>query len=813
MNLPKNRFNHTTIAEDDFIIIRDNDIGNILIGCPPEAIKYFNREKEPIPANVVVPQRTFRKGKNFFDIEFLAYTVIFFQKTKTPINIICAESQEERIRIILREALIGPNLTDIFETLLARNLRKQKLKDELKISIQRSAPQLGKSKKLYSLAKKIIGKKNGQKGLESIIQHHIIEHLKETTCGNTSDIEKISQPMTNAYVKAAMLKIEINVFAVCDEFGFDNFINTYVKFHHFRPNGSVNVAGNNGVHFETCQNKRGAISINKYNSTTSDFSVRFSEEKKEAGRMANTNFEIPEFGLTFVGSGTGFDPETYTSCFIIWINGYGIAVDLVANCEQHFRQLGFSSDNIKHIFLSHSHGDHDAGVLEKIMVGEKINLLTSDIIFDSFLLKAEALTKFSKEEIKKFVCYTALEEEKEIAIPGIDRTFITFDYAFHSIPSGRFKLRYRSLDGEEKTIGFSGDTKYSKEFVNRLHNDGIITAARRDKILGFLWDSDLIIHEAGGGKLHTNITDLEKLPQSLLKKCILIHTDKETRKNRKFHFAEEGETIHIIKKKHPQSQLSNDDIFVLINNTGLFPKLTQKRFGKIMKNAGFETFTKGQCIFKLGHKDNLYIILSGFAEVLRDKEIVTIYGKGCFFCIPDELNSARKYETTVKARNNLEVLYIKKSAFRNFNNVSFIQECMFNFVNFFSDWPPSSLIGYLSQSRFLILKKGDDIVTHGDTSNDVYVLINGKVNIVVPDNRHIAQIESVDILGEIAFFKQVPRTTTVTVSTDSATVLCVNEELFSVIAAKFPSFHGTILKKMDRRLQDLKDKELLTKIA
>ena len=811
MEKSKNTFNHTTIAEDDFTIIRDNDIGSILIGCPPEAIKYFNREKVPIPPNIIIPQRTFRKGKNFFDIEFLAYTVIFFQKIKTPINIICAESQEKRIRIILHEALIGPDLTDIFQTLLASNLRKYKLEDELKIVIQTSAPQIGKSKKLFSLVKEMIAKENAQKEIESITQRSIIEHMEKKSCWNSPDLEKASQYMTNAYVKAAMLKNEINIFAVCDEFGFNDFINTYVKFHHFRPNGAVNVAGNNGVHFKTCQSKTGALSISKEEGTTSDFFVRFSEEKKETGRVANTNFTIPEFGLTFVGSGTGFDPETYTSCFIIWINGYGIAVDLVANCEQHFRQLGFSSSNIKHIFLSHSHGDHDAGILEKIMVGEKMNLLTSDIIFNSFLQKAAALTKFPKEEIRKFVCYTALEEEKEIAIPDMDRTFIIFDYAFHSIPSGRFKLRYRSLDGEEKTIGFSGDTKYSKKFVNKLHSDGVITAARRDKILGFLWDCDLIIHEAGGGKLHTNITDLEELPKSLLKKCILIHTDKETRKNSKFHFAEEGETIHIIKKKH--LPLSNEDIFVLINNTGIFPQLTQNGFGKIMGKAGFETFTKGQYVFELSNRDNLYIILSGFAEVLRNKEMVTIYGKGCFFCVPDKLNTDRKSEIAVKARNNLEVLYIKKSVFRNFNNISFIQECMFEFVNFFSDWPPSSLVGYLSQSKFLILKKGDDIVTHGDTSNDVYVLIDGKVNIVGPDNSHITQIESVDILGEIAFFKQVPRTTTVTVSTNSAIVLCVNEKLFSVIAAKFPSFHGTILKKMDRRLQDLRDKELQTKIA
>ena len=198
----------------------------------------------------------------------------------------------------------------------------------------------------------------------------------------------------------------------------------------------------------------------------------------------------------------------------------GQSVDLLANCEEHFMSHGIASNDVSHIFLSHMHADHDAGIIEKIMWGEKSYLLTSRPIFDSFLRKAEALTSVEKDKIKNLVNFVNLEPGKEIPLPGIDRAFITFDYSFHSIPSGRFKLRYRGLNGKEMTIGFSGDTRFDKKLLHKVCKDGIITSERRDQILGFLWDCDHIIHEAGGGLLHTRVEELLKLPATKKRKQI-----------------------------------------------------------------------------------------------------------------------------------------------------------------------------------------------------------------------------------------------------------------------------------------------------
>lgn len=789
----------TSVINSNFAVVRDKDIGSMLFGCPPEVVKYFNREKEPIPPYIVIPQRTFRKGKNCFDLEFVAYTVIFFQQNKNPINIVCTKTQENRMRIVLNEALFGPVLKDMFQSVLSRYLGRLSLSRQQVKSLEMAAERMGENREIFLRFKEIISRCRTKRKALLEMQTVLRRYLEEISWFGGLAHDRIYRYITEAYVKAAMLKHEMNVFATCDEDKHDEFVNKFVNFHHFDSEGKVMLDSGNGAKFKICQALDGHFRLYKKGKLAASFALETGDGDEESIQVAKAPMEMPEFGITFVGSGTGFDPETYTSCFIIWINGKAIAVDLVANCEAHFRRLGFASSYITHIFLSHLHADHDAGIIEKIMIGEKTRLLTSGIIFDSFLRKAEALTRFTKENIKDFVYFTNLEDGKEIRIPGIERAYITFDYAFHSIPAGRFKLRYKRQDGREVKIGFSGDTKYNKELVNKLYREGKITAGRRNKILGFLWDCDLIIHEAGGGVLHTKVEDLAELPARLRKRCILTHTDKKTRKIRGFHFAREGETITIFKKK---SHHLIAELIPLMKSTGLFPRFTSIQFRELLQGSPIRTFSSGQYIFKqddVGHK--FYIILSGFAEVIKNKKVIAIYDKGDFFGELALISKDKKRRASVRAKSKLTLLCIDRSIYKKFHITTLIQERMYEFVNYFSDSTPSSLIGHISQGEFMIFQRGDEIITYGDTSRDVYILISGEVDVTNFAGEIIAHVTDVEVLGEIAFLKQMPRTATVRVSSKQAIAICLNIKIFTEIYEKFPSFYATVLKKMDRRLE------------
>ncbi|MGR3177214.1 MAG: cyclic nucleotide-binding domain-containing protein, partial [Candidatus Anammoxibacter sp.] len=746
----------------NFSVIQDKDIDDIMFGCPPGIVKYFKKINKSIPANIVIPQRTFRNGKNCFDLEFVAYSIIFFSKNKKIINIICTKTQEKRIRVVLHEALFGPNLKEMFHSILFSSLNKFCFNKRKLESLETLTKQIGTNRKIFSLLKDSLAQDQTYRKILLRMKPVLRQYF-----GKISWIREIDHHITKAYIKAAMLKSEINFFATCNENDNDAFVDKHVRFHHYNSKGIVTLNGKNSSTFQINLTKNYDFKVIKNGKPVSRFYLGRTDEDKEFVQIASSPIEIPEFGITFVGTGTGFDPESLTSCFIIWINGKGIAVDLVSNCESHFRHQGFTINDITHVFLSHLHADHDAGVLEGLMKGEKINVLTSDIIFDSFLRKAVATTKFEKENIKDFVNFTRLKEGKEVRIPGIKGAYITFDYSFHSIPSGRFKLRYKGSNGKEMLIGFSGDTKYDKTLVNKLYDDGIITSARRDKILGFLWDCDIIIHEVGGGALHTNINDLSVFPERLKKKIILTHAERKTRKTKPFRFVNEGETINFIKKKQ---SYSTKELLPLVKNTGLFPGLTSKRLGTLIQNSTIKTLQKTQYVFKegdTGHK--FYIILSGFAEVIKDDKVIAIYDKGCFFGELALLSKDKKRKTSVRATSKLTLLCLERSKYKTTNLSSAIQERMYEFVNFFTDWLPPSLIGYLSRGKLLTFKKGEKIVTYGDTNEDIYVLISGEIDVVGKTGKVIAHIANVEVFGEIAFLKQVPRTATVTVSTKQAT--------------------------------------------
>ncbi|MGR3219949.1 MAG: cyclic nucleotide-binding domain-containing protein [Candidatus Anammoxibacter sp.] len=798
MKTNKGTIHQQHFYDDYFSVIRDKDIGGIMFGCPPGIVKHFKKRNKAIPANIVIPLRTFRKGKNCFDLEFVAYSIIFFSKRRKIINIICTKTQESRIKQVLHEALFGPDLKEMFHSVLLSSLSKFRFNKIRLKSLETLAVRIGTSREVFSLCKESIALDKTQGKILAKMEPVICRYVEKISWIKEFKHERIGSHITKAFVTAAMLKSEINVFAACGENDNDEFVNRHVKFHHYDSTGKITLNGKNSSVFQINMTKDFDFKVQKNGKPVTDYYLGRTRAGKEYTQIASSPIEIPEFGITFVGTGTGFDPESLTSCFIIWINGKGIAVDLVSYCESHFRHLGFTINDISHVFLSHLHADHDAGVVEALMAGEKINILTSDIIFDSFLRKAAASTKFTKDNIKDFVNFTALKEGKEIPIPGMKNAYITFDYSFHSIPSGRFKLRYKMPYGKEMLIGFSGDTKYDKELVNKLYNDGIITSGRRDNILGFLWDCDIIIHEAGGGSLHTDINNLSALPEKLKKRIILTHAEKDTRKKKPFYFVNEGETINFVKKQY---NYSNKELLPLVKNTGLFPDITSKQFNMLMQNSAIETFPKARYVFKegdMGHK--FYIILSGFAEVIKKDKVIAIYDKSCFFGELALLGDDKKRRTSVRATSKLVLLSMERSIDKMTTISSAVQEKMYEFVNFFTDWLPPALIGYLSRGKLLTFKKSEKIVKYGDKSRDIYILISGEIDIVNKARKVIAHIANVEIFGEIAFLKQVPRTATVTVSTNQATVIRINNKLFKEIFEKFPSFYGTVIKKMDRRI-------------
>ena len=91
------------------------------------------------------------------------------------------------------------------------------------------------------------------------------------------------------------------------------------------------------------------------------------------------------------------------------------------------------------------------------------------------------------------------------------------------------------------------DTKYDLVKINKWYDEGSFTPDRKNGIIGFIWDSDLIIHDVGGGNLHTDYESLLHLEEKVKKKIVLVHQNDKPIPNSQLRYAIDGETIALIK--------------------------------------------------------------------------------------------------------------------------------------------------------------------------------------------------------------------------------------------------------------------------
>ena len=528
--------------------LETKDYGVIVFGCPPGIVKEFLRLKKPLPSKYIISSETFCDNLNNFDFEFIVYSYLF---TRTPGSVVyayCLPEQEKRFRNILNETLFGPRFDQLIESQSNKLLNEKCLntqdKKNLRIFLRQN---FAKNKTISILFDNLLQEHSSQPIISKELQKFIEEKLlsKKKNILNVG-IKNLPQKLTKIYQQCAQLQKELDFFSLAKEKDRDSFISKTVKFYHMEKSNSLLING--------LKNKRKKLKIQevepriftvfegKVQRCTVNLNNIVSKDKKNKPKQ----IQIPFFGVTFIGVGSGFSSNKENSSAIIWSEGKGILIDVVANNNSILLNYGINKKDVNHVFLTHVHSDHDAGVLENLLDKRKTCVLTSRIIYESFLRKSQALTSLSKIFIEKYVKFIEVTPNKKIKIPGFKNTFFEFDYSLHSIPSGRCKITY--VKGEmTKSIAHSGDTKYDISKINAWYKKGTFTQARKNGILGFIWDSDLIIHDVGGGNLHTYYESLLHLSDKIKRKIFLVHQHGKPHPKSQLRYATDGETIALIK--------------------------------------------------------------------------------------------------------------------------------------------------------------------------------------------------------------------------------------------------------------------------
>jgi len=123
-------------------------------------------------------------------------------------------------------------------------------------------------------------------------------------------------------------------------------------------------------------------------------------------------------------------------------------------------------------------------------------------------------------------------------------------------------------------------------------------------------------------------------------------------------------------------------------------------------------------------------------------------------------------------------------------------------IPLFSNIEPSKLKLIAFTSERLVFQPGAVLCRQGDPGDAAYIIMRGEADVTLETSSgplHIATMGRNDIVGEIAILCDVPRTATVTATTETET-LKITKELFFRLLQEFPVIAVQLLRELARRL-------------
>ena len=380
---------------------------------------------------------------------------------------------------------------------------------------------------------------------------------------------------------------------------------------------------------------------------------------KNRAETGTTVFRPPLFGVTTIGAGHGFDPESSTSGIIIWINRRGVVVDPPVNSTDKLLQLGVNPKWIDSVILTHCHADHDAGTLQAIMQEGKLNLYTTKTIFESFIKKSEALTGVDRMHLRKMIHFSPVILGVPLNIMGGN---FFFNYTLHSIPTISIRVNFRG-----KGMVYSSDTLNDPDCIGKMYEQGVISKERYKFLRSFSWEEDLIFHDAGVPPLHTPIQYLCTLPESVRRKLYLVHVSHDSiPKECGLKIAPIG-LSNTVELNVPPSDF--DEILELLSvimNIDIFKDFTISKIREFLSIVSRETFKAHEFIFKKGDRGGkFYIIISGTVDIIDDGKVISTYSDSDYFG-EKSIVLNKKRSASIQARNEVRLLSITGDQFWGF---------------------------------------------------------------------------------------------------------------------------------------------------
>ncbi len=124
-------------------------------------------------------------------------------------------------------------------------------------------------------------------------------------------------------------------------------------------------------------------------------------------------------------------------------------------------------------------------------------------------------------------------------------------------------------------------------------------------------------------------------------------------------------------------------------------------------------------------------------------------------------------------------------------------------IPLFAKIEPSKLKLLAFTAQRLTFNADESLFHQGDIGDAAYIIIDGSADVVVDTPNGpitVAQLGKNAFVGEIAILCDVPRTATVT-ATSELTTICISKELFFQLVGQFPQMAIEIMRELAHRLE------------
>lgn len=123
-------------------------------------------------------------------------------------------------------------------------------------------------------------------------------------------------------------------------------------------------------------------------------------------------------------------------------------------------------------------------------------------------------------------------------------------------------------------------------------------------------------------------------------------------------------------------------------------------------------------------------------------------------------------------------------------------------IPLFANVEPAKLKLMCFASERITYKSGQSLFEQGDVGDAAFIILEGAADVIVTRDAPmvVAQVGKDDIVGEIAILVDIPRTATVT-TTSELTALKITKDLFFRMITDFPEMGVEIMRVLAQRLE------------